>query len=53
MYNSANSKRFGEVNVIGEPLRFDPSADEMAGKMEVDLITEVGSLQYVKEDLAL
>ena len=40
--------------MIGEPLRSDSSADEMAGKMEVDLITEVGSLQCVKkEDLAV
>jgi len=37
--------------LIGEPpSRFDPRADEMAGRMEVDLITEVGSLQRVKED---
>lgn len=44
---------FGEANLIGELPIFDPRADKMAGRMEVDLITEVGSLQRVKEDLAI
>ncbi len=50
LYSAANSKRFGEANLIGEPSKFDPRADEMAGRMDADLITEVGSLWHIKED---
>jgi len=46
--SSFNSRRFGEANFTGEPRKFDPRAEEIEGRIDTDLMTEVGSLLYVR-----
>ena len=48
LYSSASSRRFGDANLTGEPWKFDPRAEEMAGRIDTDLITDVGSLLEIK-----